>query len=318
MSTAYPPRLIKYAFSSKKERNAATASASSMRAGEFGQFPNSFVLYYAGPGGDFLSQRFYFRENNEERKKLYAISYFKGPGTTNMTLYATPSHAPPTLAISASESRFGSSITVTVPPPPSSSSSLSASGSQTLQVKYTLRGKAHGFTLPVGSRGARGSDNLASEKIGSDEDSSIDKLSESFEWREEGASKPRIRRLVRLPRSAGPGGGTEELVATWREGTVPNWEGRLALFEFSSPASQEKLGSYGTLVAVSTVLAICGIMGAAIDGAASWQQEKALEKGYFDGYWLEEEGEGKAEAARRRGGPWEDPWMKHGKVEEDH
>ena len=89
MSTAYPPRLIKYALSSKKEKNAADTSAASMVSGNYGDFPHSFLLYYAGPGGDFLSQRFFFRENNEDLKKMYAITYFKGPGTAQMTLYST-------------------------------------------------------------------------------------------------------------------------------------------------------------------------------------------------------------------------------------
>lgn len=288
MSTAYPPRLIKYALKAKKERNAATAATTAMVKGEYGRFPKSFMLYYAGPGEDFLSQRFYFREDTEDKEIMYAITYFKGPGTCSLMIYSSKGHAPPVLAISGTEKRFGSSVVVTAPPPPSAAAGTASS---TVNVKYSFRGKLHGFTIPTpgGARKLSWNENGSEkEKNESGESSSNEgDRNDVFEWREDGAVKPKIRRLFRMPHVSG---GTEELIAMWKEGTVPNREGRLAVFEFASDDAKRRLGDYGALVAISAVLAICGIMGAGIEGAASWQQEKALEKGYHDGYWQDQIG----------------------------
>jgi len=274
MSTAYPPRLIKYAFSSKKERNAAIAAADLLINREYGRWPIAFALYYAGPGEDFLSQRFYIRDNNEDKAKLYAVSYFKGPGTAQMVLYASPEHAPPALAISSSEKRFSSSVVVKAPPAPLPSEH----GTSTVNLKYSARPKMHTFALSDNGRIAL------------------------YEWREDSAIKPKIRRLVRLPNAMR---GAEEVIAVWKEGSVPSREGRLAGFEFTSAEAWAELGNYGTLIAVSSVLAISAILGAGIDGTASWEQEKALEKGHQSGDWQDQIGTGNS-------GPpaeWQDPWL---------
>lgn len=307
MSTAYPPRLIKYAFSAQKEKKAANNSASSMTPGNFGEFPDSVLLYYGGPGDDFLSQRFFLRENTEEKKKLYAITYNKGPGFVQLNLYGSIAYAPPTLAISTTEKRFASSVSVTVPPKTASQ----GGASQTIPVKYSLRRKVHSFTITLGGPG----NNQMAEKSESGQDSSSKARTESFEWREGKAIKPKERTLWKL---RGQNSVTEELMVTWKEGTVPSREGRLALFEFASDEAKRELGAYGALVAISSVLAISAIFGSAIDGVASWQQEKALEKGYEEGYWQQDDSILLDPSKKQITGPWVDPWRKGGPQQQDH
>ena len=277
------------------------------------------MFYYAGPGDDFLSQRFYFRENSEEKKKLLAFTYNKGPGTVQLTIYATTQYTPPTLAISSSERRFSNNVTVTVPPLLGSQSS----GPQTIQVKHHLRRKAHSFTIRVGGGGEQWDEGGSEkEKSGSEESAGPYGEIEAFEWREGATIKPKLRRLVRLPKSALPRSGKtdepEDVVATWKEGSVPSREGRLAHFEFTSVDAKRRLNDYGTLVAISSVLAISAIFGAGIDGSASWQQEKALEKGYQEGYWQQDDSELFTEASKPPQGPWADPWMNRGPQRQEH
>src|SRR5262249_1704839 len=128
---------------------------------------------------------------------------------------------------------------------------------------------------------------------------------ESFEWREGKTIKPKVRTLWKLRSKTSV---EEQLMVTWKEGTVPSREGRLALFEFASEEAKRQLGDYGALVAVSSVLAISAIFGSAIDGVASWQQEKALEKSYQEGYWQQDDATLFDPAKKQQAGPWVDPW----------
>lgn len=118
MSTAYPPRLVRYLFSSKKERRAADRSL--MNAGNYGDFPTVFGMYYTGPGDDYLSQRFHFcaiADGGARGEALHAITFHKGPGLQHMTLYPTPvgglGHRP--LAVAANQRRFGTSAAIKLP-----------------------------------------------------------------------------------------------------------------------------------------------------------------------------------------------------------
>ena len=72
-----------------KERDAARTSP--MTPGFYGEWPSSVVLYYSSPGKDFLSQRFMLCEEasgTEPRRDLYAVTFHKGPGLLQMTLYS--------------------------------------------------------------------------------------------------------------------------------------------------------------------------------------------------------------------------------------
>ena len=117
MSLAYPPRFVKYLFSSTKERDAAKTST--LKPGCYGEFPRSFGLYYECLGDDFLSLHFYISDlieaAGQPREDLYAVSYHKGPGMKHMTLYSTAQHGCLPLAIATTEKRYGNAISVKLP-----------------------------------------------------------------------------------------------------------------------------------------------------------------------------------------------------------
>jgi hypothetical protein len=111
MSTAYPPRLIRYLCSSKKERNAARTA--SMKPGFYGQWPEKLGLYYWGHGTDFLSLHFHLA-TMDPRQDVYAVSFHKGPGSTQATIYSTPEHGSVPLSVAVNEKRYSSSASITI------------------------------------------------------------------------------------------------------------------------------------------------------------------------------------------------------------
>ena len=138
---------------------------------------------------------------------------------------------------------------------------------------------------------------------------SFDFNGETYEWRDVTGSRPKVRRLIRLApeskasteigqaganersqthdatedreplRASIPGKDTDMVTATWTEGAVPDRFGKIGVFRASA---SEELGSYWTLLAVTSALAVCQ-QGTAIDGTMSWHQEKMLETGYQPG-----------------------------------
>ena len=99
-------------FSSKKERDAARTAV--MKPGYYGQFPSTFALYYLGHGTDFLSLNF-FLSSMEPRNNLYAVTFHKGPGSVQVTIYSDPTHGSTPMAIATNEKRYGSSTMITLP-----------------------------------------------------------------------------------------------------------------------------------------------------------------------------------------------------------
>lgn len=86
-------------------------------------------------------------------------------------------------------------------------------------------------------------------------------------------------------------------MATWKEGSVPNREYRLASFRFEDEEAAQKIGAYGNLLVVCAFLAVCQ-QGGAIEclftvlhcrtyhtddgtGTMTWQEEKFLEKSNY-------------------------------------
>lgn len=277
MSTAYPPRLIKYFFKSLPTRTAALTTPP--RPDFYGTFPPIFGLYYAGPGKDFLSQNFYLAEEpfadadggkfspTEDEVLLYTVIFHKGPGTRQCTLYSGAGGggggggegvAP--LAICTSARRWGDGVCVRVP----------GIGEGGWKIER-MRGK--GFSAP----GDYGFEVEGCE----------------FEWREDLSKRPHTRRLVRLGergegRSAASSSlssrrkgkaseveGELDVVAVWTEGSVPNRSGQIGWFKLLD----ERLvgNAYLMLVIVSTVLAACQ-RGPAVEGTMSWHEEKMLER----------------------------------------
>ena len=166
MSTAYPPRLVRYMFSSKKERNAARASA--MTPGFYGNFQPVLGLYYVGPGTDFLSERFVLsaidpHDQTTPKQDLHAVTFHKGPGLLQMTLYSTIAHGSAPMAVATNDRRYSSSTDITLP--------AAAGGSQqTERLQYgSIASNSYSFTLE----------------------------GETFRWRQDKAKSPKVMRLVR-------------------------------------------------------------------------------------------------------------------------
>lgn len=218
MSAVY--RLVKYAVSAHEERDAAKAA--SIPPGFYGNFPSSLGLYYLGDGQDYKSLRFYLGTLDQPAEKLYALTYHEAYGFRQMTLYSTLEFKPPVLAIAANEKRVSGNGLLTLPP-------LAEGQGHTFdeRLKYNLRNNTHSFSAM------------------------IDRRAETFEWREDKQLKPKIRRLVRFA------GNEVETVALWREGSVPNRQGRLATFEFLGSGATGELGARWALMAVVSVLRVC-------------------------------------------------------------
>lgn len=166
MSTAYPPRLVKYLFSSKKERNSARASA--MTPGFFGTFSPIMGLYYTGPGTDFLSERFVLsaidpHDKTTPKQDLHAVTFHKGPGILQMTLYSTTEHGSTPMVIATNNHRYGSSTDITLPAP--------INGAQKIErLQYgSIASNSYSFILE----------------------------SQMFRWRQDKAKSPKVMRLVR-------------------------------------------------------------------------------------------------------------------------
>lgn len=225
MSAIY--RLIKYAASSQDERDATKSAPFS--AGFYGRFPISLGMYYAGAGPDYKSQRFYL--GSEDDGKLYALTFHDAYGLHQMTLYSTPEYKAPLLGLALNETRLGSGATITLPPTSSSSSTGEQGGNRVEKLKYNFQRSTHSFTVVVG----RGTD----------------ARTETFEWRDDKKPKPKIRRLTRIA----PEG--LEIVAVWKEGSVPNRQRRLATLEFFESGATGELGELWTLMAVVSALRVC-------------------------------------------------------------
>lgn len=276
MSTAYPPRFVKYMFSSKKERNAARAST--MSPGYYGKFTFPLGLYYVGPGQDFLSERFVLstinlQEPASQKQDLHGITFHKGPGILQMTLYSTTDNSGPPIAIAKNDHRYSSSTDITLPGP-------QGEGQITERLQYGAIA-SNSFTFNING--------------------------ETYRWRRDKAKSPKIMRLVKNPVTTTSAEGNEvyevgaqpEILATWTEGSVPNRDYRIAIFTPSSSDTFDKLGEYGTLLAVSSGLVICQ-RGAAIEGenfhvsislraradfpvgTMAWYEETKLEKRYYE------------------------------------
>ncbi len=215
-------RLVKYAATSHEERDAAKTAP--LTAGFFGYFPESFGMYVVGAGTDFQSQRFYL--GSEAEGPLYALTFHDGPGFRQMELYSTTEYKAPLLALATNEKRYSSNGVITLP-----GNSQSETINNTERVKSKSLANVYTFGVNVG----RGTE----------------VRTELFEWREDKKPKPKIRRLVRIH------DGGAEVVAIWREGSVPNRQGRLATFEFTGSGLTDELGDYWALMAVVTALRVC-------------------------------------------------------------
>ncbi|KAK5167543.1 uncharacterized protein LTR77_007242 [Saxophila tyrrhenica] len=265
MSTAYPPRLVKYLFSSKKQRDAARTTP--MKPGFYGNFPSTFGLYYLGHGTDFLSLNFLLAtlpsstDSDPQRQDLYAVTFHKGPGTVQCTIYSSLTHGSTPLAVATNEKRYGNHELINLPP------SSGNSGPRTERLTSSgFASNAHTFVWE----------------------------GEQFEIREEPKKRPKTIRVVHVSapsaassdaqgeegRPVEPSGKHEETVTTWTEGSIPNREGRLAIFKFAESNPVERFGEAWGLFCVVATLAICQ-RGAAIEGTRSWHEEKMLEKGNF-------------------------------------
>lgn len=235
-----------------------------MKPGSFGHFPTSFGLFYSKPGTDFLSQHFELapRQDDDDtapRQPMFAVTFHKAPGAGQMTLYSTPQHGSAPIAIAVNERRYSDSASITLP---SDSDGMPSSVEHLKHAGFGATGKYmfhfHG---------------------------------EEFVWREDSATKPTIRRLVRpsststpassstpdrMSRIGGAGavlpgqedaiddhllkpaaGARPDILATWTEGTVPNRKGMLAAMKFADNGVAAALGEYFVLLAVSSVLFAC-------------------------------------------------------------
>ena len=182
MSTAYPPRLVRYLLSSKKERNAARSS--SMTPGFYGNLSPQLGLYYVGPGTDFLSERFVIsavnlQDKESPRQDLHAVTFHKGPGILQMTMYATTTHGGSPVAMAKNDKRYSSSTDIQLP------SFAEGGGDQVEKLQY----------------GAIGSNSYTFNLEG-----------ETFTWRRESAKAPKIMRLVRHVPVVTEGGDASDLL----------------------------------------------------------------------------------------------------------
>ena len=166
MSTAYPPRLVRYFFSSKKERNAARTSE--MTPGFYGHFSPQLGLYYVGPGKDFLSEHFVLsaidpKEPASQKQDLHALTFHKGPGILQMTLYSTTAHGGAPIAVAKNDYRYSSSTNIILP-------AAQGSGEQTERLQYGTIG-SNSYTVTIEG--------------------------ETLRWRQDKAKSPKVMRLVR-------------------------------------------------------------------------------------------------------------------------
>ena len=237
-----PIRVIKYAFTKKEERD--TAKTSHMTTGFYGHFPDVFGLYYEGEGRDFQSQNFYLGESPDSR--LYSITFHRGPGVQQMTLYPSMERVLPPLAVTSNASRYGSGATLALPAP--ASNDLSTAPPRFEHLKSAFMGDTYTFSASVG--------------LGST------LTVEEFIWREI-RGRPTVRKLTRLKAD------DVSTLATWTEGTVPGRDGKVASCKFLDGAIAE-FGDFWALMVVASALRICQAQWAALAGAEEWEKEKKI------------------------------------------
>lgn len=277
-----------------------------MAPGSYGDFPDTMSLFYSKPGTDFLSQHFELGlpqevRSEQPRRVLYAVTFHKGPGSGQMTIYSSPQHGSSPLAIAVTGRRFSSNATITLPGEIGSNAAP-----KTEHIKNSGFYPHHKYTFTFAG--------------------------ETFEWREDTSQKPTVRTLIRRPTTSTatstapsvhtrpdqdeppseaasisegqvikPAPAGTDLIATWTEGTVPNRQGMLGGIKFSDSGVTAQLGSYFKLLAVSSALVACqygvGVDGKHISsssdhpsaeymltlraGTMSWAQEKRLEKSNY-------------------------------------
>jgi hypothetical protein len=234
-----------------------------MTPGFYGNFQPQLGLYYVGPGIDFLSEHFMLsainpQEPASQKQDLHAVTFHKGPGILQMTLYSTTTHGSAPISIAKNDHRYSSSTDITLPAPLGGTE-------RTERLQYGTIG-SNSYTITIDG--------------------------ETFRWRQDKAKSPKVMRLVRhnptisegseasgLIEKSGKSDPTlallmvltlrwtaqPEVVATWTEGSVPNRDARLAIFQCYSSDTMRQLGEYGTLLAISSALVICQ-RGAAIEG----------------------------------------------------
>jgi hypothetical protein len=233
-----------------------------MTPGFYGNFQPQLGLYYVGPGTDFLSEHFMLsainpQEPASQKQDLHAVTFHKGPGILQMTLYSTTTHGSAPISIAKNDHRYSSSTDITLPAPQGGTE-------RTERLQYGTIG-SNSYTIIIDG--------------------------ETFRWRQDKAKSPKVMRLVRhiptIPEGSDTSGLIEkssksatasnlltalmlctaqpEVVATWTEGSVPNRDARLAIFQCYSSDTMQQLSEYGTLLAISSALVICQ-RGAAIEG----------------------------------------------------
>lgn len=75
---------------------------------------SSFALYYVGHGTDFLSLNFQLA-SQDPRADLYAVTFHKGPGTVQATIYSSPEHGSMPMVVASNEKRYGASTVIKLP-----------------------------------------------------------------------------------------------------------------------------------------------------------------------------------------------------------
>ncbi len=73
-----------------------------------------FALYYTGHGTDFLSMNFQLA-SQDPRSDLYAVTFHKGPGTVQATIYSSPENGSMPMVVASNEKRYGASTVIKLP-----------------------------------------------------------------------------------------------------------------------------------------------------------------------------------------------------------
>ncbi|KAK2882746.1 hypothetical protein FQN49_000058 [Arthroderma sp. PD_2] len=235
---------LKKIFSRKTETVADTSPSSDhplskpcLTPGVYGAFPNTFSIYFAGPGNAKGTDNFYLTTDETENGATRPLNLFTAHTDMvklQVVLYSGTDVSSAPLGLAGTEKFFSSTSVIALPGP-----AAGASGNKIERMtdQKKLKYAILNFSVAVGAE------------------------QQTFEWRSENllSTSPGKTMEYRLSRLNEGGGGEGEVVGVWTKQVEVEEDCKMGTFQFQGRGATGELGEYWTLMAVMTVIRLCQV-----------------------------------------------------------